>query len=284
MASKNNTFETLFTSASSEENILPAVGFTKNTEFFDYKSELKNIGNYVDIRVISLSQTEPNVMLKKFPAIKVAKLNVTTNEKYDNQVVLVPEGESWKGMKDAFGNSLASCPTTEVARLIVWVYGKCCAKKGVKATYEPINKLMYIELQQNMIVAYNNLNQNAQNCHPFDPQTNLPKYDIRIHAVPYGTNRSYAMSAILMEMVNNLPQASPNFNVDTQQVLKEYAQDISSSIENVRKRMLTYPTVADFNYSLGIKNPTASSSTQVDMQSTQAEAVSSIEAILNGSI
>jgi hypothetical protein len=92
------------------------------------------------------------------------------------------------------------------------------------------------------------------------------------------------MSAILMEMVNNLPQASPNFNVDTQQVLKEYAQDISSSIENVRKRMLTYPTVADFNYSLGIKNPTASSSTQVDMQSTQAEAVSSIEAILNGSI
>jgi hypothetical protein len=48
--------------------------------------------------------------------------------------------------------------------------------------------------------------------------------------------------------------------------------------------MLTYPTVADFNYNLGIKNPTASNSTQVDMQSTQAEAVSSIEAILNGSI
>jgi hypothetical protein len=252
-----DTLESLLQSPTEQSNELAAsASYSVDPYLFDFKRELGNIGDFVTFRILGTDKRYINTL----PAIKVDKLNTKTKDVYKDQIVILPEGNDWQNMKDVFGKNLTECRSTEIKRVVVFVQTKQAAKKGDKSVLIDVNKLMYMDLPQNMIIAYNNLNQRAEGAYPFNPESNMPDYDIKISAI-MGSNKikNYAMYALTSDMsADDIPQAHKNFKKTAIEILRPHAEQFKADLPEVQKSLSTKPTLKQFLFSIGSREATSS--------------------------
>jgi hypothetical protein len=246
-------------------NQMVATAYARDPYFFDFKRELGNLGDYVSFRVIN----NDDRFVITLPAIKAAKKNTKTNEVYKDQIIILPEGDEWKKYTDALGTKLVECKVTEVRRFVVFVTGKQAAKKGTKAMWEDINKLMYFNLPQNMVIAYNNLNKQGQGTYPWNNETGLPEYDIQILAVQ-GNNgmKNYSMVPELIDINAATPQAHRHFKQPVKDVIGDYINVFKDEHATALENALTKPSMNQFLFELGISTATTSTVSEAVAKAT----------------
>src|ERR1044072_1806591 len=218
--------------------------FLADPNFFDYKKELKVIGESVELRFFGV--TAPFVIGS--PAMKVAITNPKDGKPMNLQVY-EPSAELMHSIRDHNGKTLAECDRTTLYRMIVWVKGKNMNpdRSGNCKDYEAIGDLRYLEFTPGLAIEINKLQKYQNGAGAFNENTGRPDYDIRFSVVP-GNSPSIPKNYAL-EPIRNIgivpktkrPLISETFGVDTDEALGKDLKVVEAKWDEVMEAMHKLP-------------------------------------------
>lgn len=208
---------------------LQSSSFAPSPFILEYKK--LNVGDFVDLRIISLSRDDIEVIEARKATIK--------NPKKNNQPMTVivhdPGKEIAETISDQFGNRLDQCDPTKLFRVPVAVKSITRMNGKNREVEELDGKLMFIEFGTGLKISLDKMEGAQEGAGGFNEETGRPDYDVRLRVVNgnKGIPRNYEFEPILLEGT----KPSKTFGVELEEAYPDWMDGIMDGWEELREAM-----------------------------------------------